>query len=270
MERGSGWELIDAAKSGDIGKILELLGTGVDVNAKFYTSGRTVLMSASESGHTEAILEILKAGADVNAKTNTGRTALVYATESGHTEAIRELLKAGADVNAKTNGVWTALMSAAIRGNTKAIRKLVKAGVDVNAKYNISGRTALMYTATGNPHTETKAITLLNGIKLLAKEGGRWHTEAINDIQIVLDEGGMYAVGRWHTEAIYLKRDPASGEISAVGIGGGYTEAIRELVRAGAEKEARDNSGKTAFDLWQRKHDKNHPEYQEISNLLRP
>ena len=45
--------------------------------------------------------------------------------------------------------------------------------------------------------------------------------------------------------------------------------AIKELLKAGADIEARDNEGKTAFDMWQR-HQKDHPDFQEISELLKP
>ena len=49
----------------------------------------------------------------------------------------------------------------------------------------------------------------------------------------------------------------------------GRDEAIRELLKAGADIEAKDNDGNTAFDLWKREQ-KDHPDFQEISGLLRP
>ncbi|MCY4042731.1 MAG: ankyrin repeat domain-containing protein [Candidatus Dadabacteria bacterium] len=49
----------------------------------------------------------------------------------------------------------------------------------------------------------------------------------------------------------------------------GQTEAIRELLEAGADKRARNNDGYTAFDVWQEDR-KDHPDFQGISDLLRP
>ncbi|MCY4047608.1 MAG: ankyrin repeat domain-containing protein, partial [Candidatus Dadabacteria bacterium] len=49
----------------------------------------------------------------------------------------------------------------------------------------------------------------------------------------------------------------------------GQTEAIRELLKAGADKRARDDYGGTAFDAWQ-EYRKDHPDFWRISNLLRP
>ncbi|MCY4043184.1 MAG: ankyrin repeat domain-containing protein [Candidatus Dadabacteria bacterium] len=47
------------------------------------------------------------------------------------------------------------------------------------------------------------------------------------------------------------------------------TEAIRELLKVGADIEARNNNGMTALYLWQRYH-KDHSDFQEISDLLNP
>ena len=49
----------------------------------------------------------------------------------------------------------------------------------------------------------------------------------------------------------------------------GNAEAIRELVKAGADKRARDFFSFTAFDYWQKKY-KDHPNYWTILKLLRP
>ncbi|MCY4046866.1 MAG: ankyrin repeat domain-containing protein [Candidatus Dadabacteria bacterium] len=49
----------------------------------------------------------------------------------------------------------------------------------------------------------------------------------------------------------------------------GETETVRYLLKAGADIEARNKDGETAFSLWQSKH-KHLTDFQEISNLLRP
>ena len=105
-------------------------------------------------------------------------------------------------------------------------------GVNVNARDKFGGRTILMMAAF---HGQTEAV------KKFLKAGA-------------------------DTEARENKYGLTALIIAAFK---GHTEAIRELLKAGANKRARSNDGETAFDFWQRRH-KDHPDFQEISDLLRP
>lgn len=84
--------LINAAWSGDAGKIRSLLDRGVDVNA-FSAGGTTALMYAAAKGRVSAVKALLAGGADVKLQSNEGKTALTYATEYGH-DPVAELLRA--------------------------------------------------------------------------------------------------------------------------------------------------------------------------------
>ena len=61
------------------------------------------------------------------------------------------------------------------------------------------------------------------------------------------------------------KRDK-NGETLIIAALRGQAEEIRELVKTGADIEARNKKGFTAFDVWQARH----LDFQEISDLLRP
>jgi ankyrin repeat protein len=90
-------DLLDAAASGQTGKVLDLISTGADVNAKGKW-GETALMLASEHGRTEAVKALIEAKADVNAKDKEGHTALMFAAEHSHIEIV-DLLKSAVDKN---------------------------------------------------------------------------------------------------------------------------------------------------------------------------
>ena len=132
--------------------------------------------------------------------------------------------------NARSNGGETTLMLAVLKGQTESIRELVNAGANVNARDN-KGWTALLWAAFLG-HTEA--------IRELVKAGANIEARSDSDRTAL-----VYAA--------FL----------------GHTEVIRELVKAGANVNASTEYGNTAFDMWQSKH-KNHPDFQEISDLLRP
>ena len=97
-------ELINAAAAGDIEKVLEVLNTGINVNATFdrddsELSGMTALMAASHRGYSNLVGELIKRGANVNLKRHLGGTALMLAAGNPDVNTIRALLAAGANPN---------------------------------------------------------------------------------------------------------------------------------------------------------------------------
>jgi ankyrin repeat protein len=72
-----GIQLIEAASDGNIEKVRELIGQGVDVNVK--NNGKTALQEACRNGHVEVVRFLLDAGADVHARTESGENAVSMA-----------------------------------------------------------------------------------------------------------------------------------------------------------------------------------------------
>ena len=157
---------------------------------------------------------------------------------------------------------WTPLMRAAFYGQTEAIRALLKIGADIEARES-DGWTALML-ATQEGQTEAIKALLKAGADVNARESDGW---------TALMEAAYK--GQTGTMGVLLK---AGADIEARDNGGwtalmlavrfGHTEAVRKLLKAGADTKARNDVGKTAFDWWQNY--KNHPNFKEISDLLRP
>jgi len=211
-------ELINAAAVGDTSKVLQILNSGVNVNATFARddselSGKTALMAASSRGHSDLVQVLIKRGATVDLKHYSGQTALMFAAYSGNESTIRALLEAGADVNATVvsphAGEFTPLT---ITINTdhpqrfEIVRILLAAKAEVNPK----GRfimSPLMH-----------ALEDLEMVKLLVAHGA--------DVNQKNFRGATPLMGA------------AVGKDAAV---------VKYLIEKGADVKARDQDGNTAL-----------------------
>ena len=115
---------------------------------------------AAASGNIEKIRELIKAGADVNEKNSHSFSALMIAARTGNIDMMKVLIDAKADVNESDDG-FTALMAAIAYGRIDAVKYLIEAKADVNAKTS-DGDTALMY-ASSNIYPDLVAALLQAG-----------------------------------------------------------------------------------------------------------
>ena len=92
--RVRGHQLLEAAESGDISEVENLLARGADVNAtdKY---GITALHWAAKAGKTEVVEALVIAGADVNATDNDGETVLQFAKKGGHYVKLKKAIEEG-------------------------------------------------------------------------------------------------------------------------------------------------------------------------------
>jgi uncharacterized protein len=89
--------LHDAAKSGDVDVMAELLNTGKYAIEMRDRVGNTPLMIASSYGNTGMVSFLLRKRAKINARDGKGWTSLACASMSGQAEVVLLLLKKGAD-----------------------------------------------------------------------------------------------------------------------------------------------------------------------------
>ncbi len=115
--------LINAATSGRVEVVRDLIGQGVDVNSK-NPAGRTALMAAASNGNIRTVRALLGAGADVNATDAQGSTALMAASAFGFSTVVEQLITLGADVNIKDKGGNSAL-SMATKGKREGVISLL-------------------------------------------------------------------------------------------------------------------------------------------------
>jgi ankyrin repeat protein len=96
------WE--DAIKRGDVQIVLELLGQGIDVDARD-RFGQTALMLAAHAGYRKIVETLVDHCANLNITAKFGLSALMLAVVAGHAEVARLLVKAGADLSLRGTGV---------------------------------------------------------------------------------------------------------------------------------------------------------------------
>ena len=135
-------DLVQAARSGNIQGIRELLDRGANPNIKD-DYGTTALMVASIKDRVEIVELLLNRGAVPDIQDDDGDTALTLASEFGRTEIVRLLLDRGADPNIRDRYGNTALIKASYRGHTEIVRLLLDHGANPNI-INNRGNTALM------------------------------------------------------------------------------------------------------------------------------
>ena len=218
-------------------EILEmLLEAGADVNDRDSFETPVILAafnsSLQGSSHIECLMSLIKAGADVNLKGRGflyGETALIAG--SYDELKVNMLLQAGADVNATGVEGSTALMHSASNGSHSCVQLLLEAGADVNAKDD-GGHTALMYAATGDLILDMPPNVCLPPNQHEVFPG--WDEYCQMECQ--LPSGTARIIDVYATEESALDV-----------VAKGTDECLRLLLAAGADVNAKDNTGVTAL-----------------------
>ena len=218
-------------------EILEmLLEAGADVNDgdSFETPVILAAFNSSLQGssHIECLMSLIKAGADVNLKGRGflyGETALIAG--SYDELKVNMLLQAVADVNATGVEGSTVLMHSASNGSHSCVQLLLEAGADVNATDD-GGHTALMYAATGDLILDMPPNVCLPPNQHEVFPG--WDEYCQMECQ--LPSGTARIIDVYATEESALDV-----------VAKGTDECLRLLLAAGADVNARDNTGATAL-----------------------
>jgi hypothetical protein len=165
---------------------------------------------AARVGKVERVQALLDQGAAVNSRDRNGDSPLNMAAAKGNTELVQVLLKAGADVNlANLSGV-TPLMGAAFSVKPEIFNALLAAGAKTEPVDRVK-KNAATYAAA---HGCTACL------QALVKAGTNVNAKLDNDLTLL-----MWA-------AAY-----------------GQDETVRYLLAQGAVRDAKDNRGKTAYDM---------------------
>ena len=124
--------LFEAAKSGNLDQVQQLVESGADINA-VDEHHITPFLWAYFGGHTEVVKYLLSEGGNINHDEFSEGTLLTFAAFTGDVAFIPYLLDAGAEIDhAMPRGGETALHHAADNDQTAAIRLLIQHGADVN------------------------------------------------------------------------------------------------------------------------------------------
>lgn len=141
----------DAAQSGNLSSVRQLLRDGADVN-EAQGDGMTALHWAAERGDTEIAEILIYAGSNIEAGTRIGRyRPLHIASRNGNAGVIKALLAAKANASAMTtNSGVMPLHLAAASGHPESVVALLEAGADVNAVELAWGQTPLIFASAYN------------------------------------------------------------------------------------------------------------------------
>jgi ankyrin repeat protein len=243
--------LNDAAKSGDLAKVRQLLKSNPGLVSSQDTNGCTPLFNAALYGHDDVVELLLANKADVNAKTRAGLTPLMFAV---HTNIARLLLDRGADVNARDNrSRWTALHLAAAFGRTNMVELLLANGADVNV-VDVNGRAPLYY-AECHGHADVA--------ELLRQHGGK--DTMITEFIDAVKGGDLEKVKKLIIYQPALVGIVVSGHTTPLHLAAqfGHKDVAGLLLDNTADVNAKDINGKTPLvQAEQSKH-------QDVADLLR-
>lgn len=195
------------------------------------------LIIESQYGRIKAVSQLLEAGADVNAIDNEGETALIKAAENGRAKIVKLLLTAGANVNIVNCNGETALIKADMIGcnfssdippigkgllvtgkfvlgakSVDIVKQLLQVGADVN-KVSKDGRTALL-TAILSCNDDVVKLLINAGANVNASDHFTGKTALI--------------------QAVITSRRAVK-------------KIVPQLIKAGADINARDKEGNTAL-----------------------
>ncbi|KAL7669687.1 hypothetical protein ACOME3_010333 [Neoechinorhynchus agilis] len=129
-QQRSGCDLLDAAKKGDLTRLIDIIESGADINVS--VKGLNALHLATKEGHQTIVLELIKRGIRVDAVTKKRNTALHIACLAGQLEVARILINNGAYVNSQSVNGFTPLYMAAQENHVELVSMLLCLGADPN------------------------------------------------------------------------------------------------------------------------------------------
>jgi ankyrin repeat protein len=262
-ERRGQTALMWAAADGHAEVVELLIKAGADIHATLPDSGFTPFFFAARNGHTGVVRALLKAGVDVNEAMeprrpggkipSKGTSALILAIENGYYELALALLDTGADPNDQRSGFAPLHVMTWVRkpprgedlgappppeleglSSMQFIKELVKRGADMNARLTTGKGGLGKYNTKGaTPFLMASATADVPYMKLLLELGANPALTNIDGCTPLIVACGIHVGSDQATEA--------AGEESEV------LEAVRLLLKLGADVNAIDANGETAM-----------------------
>ena len=192
------------------------------------------LCSAARAGHTKLVLLLIRHGADVDYDPPMG-TPLENAVSAGNVEVVRALIKAGADI--QHQGIKGTLLSRAVEeSHLEVMRELIKAGLDANAQPKF-GSSALLRAVT---ERKSEFVRLLLEAGADVNQKGRVVCGDFGEPEVKVE--GMF-------RTTHVPNPPVARDATPliVATRRGYADIAAQLIGAGADVQAIDAEGFTAF-----------------------
>ena len=180
LRKHGGGALHNAARSGDLEKVKNLIDSGANIDEPLNVSDKnpiyefTPLMLAAAYGHMNIVNFLIQKGANLNYQTQQGITPLIAVLKTQEiskkspdeipiSQIINRLVAEGADVNVVVDrGQNTPLIFAIVFSNIAAVNALLNAGVNSNHVSHL-GMTALHYAVNYRNNPEMVSALLAAG-----------------------------------------------------------------------------------------------------------
>lgn len=240
-----------AAEKGDADMVRFLLAHGAEKEIDHAGSSGTALGMAAMNGHLEVMGILLGAGADIDAPNGDGATPLMQAVFGARAAAAQFLLARGANANAVRDGDETVLHLAARAGNGDILRALFAKGAakSIDSRTKTFLQTPLHIAALTQQEVSTQ---------VLLEMGAR--ADIPNFVDDTPLDIAINAASNGKTRLIRLLVEEGHADLRGI-IGAtnllplhvavlrNKCDAVRELVRLGADPERGDKDGNTALHL---------------------
>lgn len=274
----NGWTpLMEAVFDGNIAAVQALINAGADLNLKQKDGWTALHFTANkiENGKRTNDVKIaellLKANANTELVNTSNNTPLYLAASNKRHDVLNTLIKYKANLNVSTENGVTPLMEAVFEGDLIAVKALVNAGANLNLQTN-KGWAALHYTANalerGNRKQDAEIINVLlskNPNLNLKTDAG--YTPLHLSVANKRPEVRKPLLAKKANPNSHIVSNQWTPLMSAVY--DGDIEAVKDLLKAGAKLDVRDDTGWTALHFTANSYEKgNRNKDAEIAKLL--
>lgn len=230
-----GHQLLSAAESGDVQKVVDLINQGAPLDKKDH-SGETPLHKAASLGNKEVIEALVKYKAPLNKKDGNGATPLHLAILFGYAEAAKCLIECGADLKAKDKNGQTPVHLAVVPQVKGFNQEIIKTLIDYQApldECNKAGFTPLQSTIRENK-PEAAVHLIEGGADVNA-------TDPVGNPPLLSALGPLKGKEMGKVALALIKRDADLTRVSSdnppyphLALRGNHTEVALELISRGA------------------------------------
>jgi len=259
--------MMETLRTGDHQRFAELLRDDPEAVKLKGPGGSTTLMYAALYGDLASVRQLIDHGADVNASNDAGATALMWAIDD--LDKVRLLLDHGADPNAMSVDSRTPLAIAlGNKGSAAVVKLLLDHGANLEAK-NPRGRS--LFAGAGGDEAVLH-ILMEHGVKLeqLAPAlGSAIASECLVNVNLLLPAASKPALNFFFIDAAADRNDRVfrillehDADVKAAEPGLAFTalmyaanaeigsgERVKDLIKRGADVNAKTADGSTALDF---------------------
>jgi ankyrin repeat protein len=158
--------LVDAAKTGDLLKVRELIRSSPQLADTRLASGESPIMAALYRGHRDVVSELVQ---------TVGTVDIFAAAALGRLDDLRQALRRPGAVTDVAYDGWTPLHLAAFFGALDAAQLLIESGADLQTISRNSLHNTPLHAATAGGHPDIALLLIERGADVTIPDAGQ-HT----------------------------------------------------------------------------------------------